>query len=745
MREILLVEIRNSFIFQDVQNGIFHEILLKNLINVIIDYYDFDYDFYMMWESVLNPQGVNQKYKINNDPRAIEHFKRELMKLLWSLKNETPRPVLVDLFYGESKFFESDGSSKNMKKFENFLEAIEFLFISGVNLAHLAHMDEPRRRMYNLWDHINNTDLQNHPILLALIKDLILKFPESEEFKLDETEHKILMDYLEVTDINKIRVELQGGMYEAPVYYYNREYLIPSSPYSMMTLWKNHKARGFIPTLRQCKKDLEKFLLRQIQLTVQNLNGLFLLTSGLNTLIAEYSIDSDSSPYPASSLAKKLLSQLEILRVTYSQKFTNLNAMPKVLNILEQALRAVSENQSVRYYSEGRDTHSFTHLLEYKYISTEAIEKLIKGVKIKYGSSTAIMTRFAQTEEKLFFLLKFLKDLPGEIYDPKIEKFILGLLALTNNMYKALKINKSLLENEVKLFSTLNHKSSMKHRMEAEKALNQWLETRGAEKWPVNFFTLDDKDQLIVYVKAEDQNAFIGLAPYTVVTMHLSPLFIHRGLEYASQVQGREIKWSAYRFPEREKIVRGFMSKFFTIEEKTISKFDCFDYYGYKLDVPQASHEKASLQLFPHKLTGKLSNPAAVSILKVIEPLQNALKLYNDQGDYAKRMNTFAEDFKNEYETTLNEINNHDQALIDNLNFLITFKQRLDNQFEPPKMGWWPSFFISAGQQKLQEAIVETKDLFSKLISSLKQLLTKSSEGEIGSMIHDIDITTLKL
>lgn len=726
MRKKVLVdnEIEISLLFLKKDR----EQIFYNIIKEIKDYYP---DLHHEWEFLLNPQElINLQFNDVNH-LDIEHFKKIFIESLGALVKNEITSITLNLLHDKSPSWESASEIEMQHIFQKPSDAIEYLLIHGIiltdyNAAGNRIFNPPRR--YNLWNHIQNIQLETDPKALALIKELILMLPQSREFWLDEMDLKILMDYFGLKNhaqvpLNLIRDRLQE--YEkTPVYYFNRESLIHSSKhYSVVTLGTNYAANRLIPKLSQYKEDWEEFLIRQGHGALSILNGLLLLPNALNALIAEYIID---STYPA-SLAKSLIAQLrDFWGKRYLPKIRDLNSKPShVFQILYDALKAVSKNKSVRYDWYVLNPPLAPQLEYYELVATKVLEKLIRGeMKVQ-----------AEPEPQSFDLLECLKNLPGYgPANPAIDQFILGLLELALNTHKPLKINKAFLQSKSRFFSRLTFKSPLRKRMWFEEKLNELLTNSGAEKSAVNFITVDDKNQVTLYVRTEARRALRELTQNPSISLHISSLFMQRVMQQfmnfvMSQIDQDLLPGNDEQ--KRRKVVGDLMSKISQTETHSLNKFSSFQHHVYdcQLELPPASYEKMITGLFSQKPCEKLFDPSELNIIKAILPLQKALDLYKGSDVRAQFLNKFVEEFKSQYEA-VKGINNYERVIGKCLEFLNVYEQKLASLHQSIST---PTLPIELG-----EAILDTYQSISIRVSSLRSVLRKSPKGDFAISFYDI-------
>ncbi len=203
--------------------------------------------------------------------------------------------------------------------------------------------------------------------------------------------------------------------------------------------------------------------------------------------------------------------QLQALEIP---RYTTFTTQPDVLGIYSELLHALEMNWPAKVSYDERNKHSDTPNYTCYYDPTKGLAELINGVMVGYGSDEKLRGRFAESPQKMFSLLKFLKDFRiAQDVPPEgsslVQKLLTGILKLAQT-HQSLELSakncNALAKNTGKV-NVLTHKSSLKDIHHFEGSLNRYLKEQKCEAQAIDFVTVDIFNTVTLYVKSTTPNA----------------------------------------------------------------------------------------------------------------------------------------------------------------------------------------------------------------------------------------------
>ncbi len=349
--------------------------------------------------------------------------------------------------------------------------------------------------------------------------------------------------------------------------------------------------------------------------------------------------------------------QLQALNIPCYKTF---KTQPDVLNIYSEILHALEIKMPAKVSYDERNRHSHTTDYTCYYDPTKGLAELIKGVMVGYGSDEKLRERFAESPQKMFSLLKFLKDFRiAQDVPPEgsilVQKLLTGILKLAQT-HQSLELSskdcKQLAKNTGKV-GVLTPKSSLQDIHHFEDSLNRYLKEQKCEPEAIDFVTVDVLNTVTFYVKSTTPHAARLLCSlYECLPnklIHISPsaylqLMVKGGTLNAFLKVIDSIKKAIgnTELDGRQQYLQQSLENL-NLDSKGLSEFKWHSYFGYKATVS-------------HRLFTEIKSLEFTPGIQAVR--DHVLKIVNEAKPYTDKIFILSDSIKKR-ETLLNLMKTH--------------------------------------------------------------------------------------
>jgi hypothetical protein len=706
------------------------------------------------WEELLNDKSPASLFSYFEE-QFLKNFKKNFFTVLRHCE-EKPNDAITLNFLDLQEY----GSTQTYQTFRNGFSALEYLISTGTPVMQ-------NRDVYNIRELLLTHSLMDNPQVMDLFKQLILELPKTTEFTLTTKDLSIMAAYLELKEefnTDFIFGNIESKLFKGAFNSKKSEFpyvVVNADSITFIASHRNKKALEVMERFSQYKPQYlsfeQKFLNsdRIKAEAAEILTQHHLLLADLHQIICQYIPD-------ISSLAQNLLTQLESLEERYPEEFTHL-VHPEGLRIFKDALKAAVAKRLLHV-----NNSDFERKYEGMQDPILVISRLIEGVLLQDRCSYLNM----------FYLLDFFKNFNlynGQPLGKDVEEFLHDLLEFTDT-HQPIVINRKLLRRFVSekvngLFFT--DTNSAKDWNNALTTINLRLYTYNECPChllvcnPASFMTLDDTDQITLYIKKQAAITISQLTKLvTTTSIHLSSLFVQQLL---SQFPATNIgsNWVNCEEKTQEKVITDLMAVHFQVAPKTIQSISHFGIYGYKANIANSTYSKIrrtyeeSPRLFilppqeqklisiptqlnllevlfnkirksPKKSTTlfnsppeqkRLKNPLEHAILKTIEPLEKNLHSYGEKSQALVKQQIEA--FNKSLSEKFADIHNPEQALKAGHTFLKEWSQK-----------FYKLTNIDTSSSALSKNAKQTFTEMNKLAKDISSLMQGLMTGEISLAVE---------
>lgn len=357
---------------------------------------------------------------------------------------------------------------------------------------------------------------------------------------------------------------------------------------------------------------------------------------------------------------KQLVDVNQQLQALNIPRYTTFTTAPDVLDIYSEILHALEIKMPAKVSYDERNKFSDTTNYTCYYDPTKGLAELINGVMVGYGSDEKLRDRFAKSPQKMFSLLKFLKDFriaqdvppEGKILVQQLLTGILKLAQTHQSLELSAKDCKELAKNTGKV-GVLTPNSSLQNIHQFEDYLNRYLKEQKCEPEAIDFVTVDIFNTVTIYVKSTAPHATRLLGSlYECLPdklIHISPsaylqLMVKGGTltAFLKVIDSFKKAIGDTELDGRQQYLQQSLENL-NLDSKALSEFKWHSYFGYKATVS-------------HRLFTEIKSLEFTPGIQAVR--DHVLKIVNEVKSYTDEVFIFSDSIKKR-DTLLNLMKTH--------------------------------------------------------------------------------------